>query len=290
MLVAFSTNYALDEITLAIFTALAPSGAFACLIIATVLLRDVKRGKSTQTLRLFLVGPMAISLIGLVFSATHLGNPDNALYAFASIGRSPLSNEVAAAVVFLATTGIFWIYGFAEKSRPILDTFLLVCIILSSILFITAVSMAYSVDTIPTWNLKSVPASLWLNALLGGPSLALVTFKLADDERFQKTRKKILLAQTIAAVGNIVVYIIHLRGLMLTSNAVSSGLDLVPMYPLAIALFAILAAVSVFITAYANRTEKGVCFYMASSVCIFLGIALMRFLFYMSHMTVGFGF
>ena len=44
-------------------------------------------------------------MVGLVASATHLGNPANALYVFLGVGRSPLSTEVFCAVVFLALGG-----------------------------------------------------------------------------------------------------------------------------------------------------------------------------------------
>lgn len=56
-------------------------------------------------------------MVGLVASATHLGNPANALYVFVGVGRSPLSTEVFCAVVFLALAGVYWLYSFAERPR-----------------------------------------------------------------------------------------------------------------------------------------------------------------------------
>ena len=56
-------------------------------------------------------------MVGLVASATHLGNPANALYVFTGVGRCPLSTEVFAAVIFLALAGVYLLYSFVEHPR-----------------------------------------------------------------------------------------------------------------------------------------------------------------------------
>ena len=96
---------ALGEITLVLFTTLAPSGvvAYACMALP-VLVRSTADAVR-QRINLFLNIPLAVSMVGLVASATHLGNPANALYVFLGVGRSPLSTEVFCAVVFLALAG-----------------------------------------------------------------------------------------------------------------------------------------------------------------------------------------
>ena len=63
-------------------------------------------------------------MVGLVASATHLGNPSNALYVFLGVGRSPLSTEVFFAVVFLALAGLYWLVRFrraplAARAAPV---------------------------------------------------------------------------------------------------------------------------------------------------------------------------
>ena len=60
------------------------------------------QGDERKRLSGALLIPFLVTLVGLVASATHLGNPDNALYVFSRVGASPLSNEVCAAVLFLA--------------------------------------------------------------------------------------------------------------------------------------------------------------------------------------------
>ena len=91
-------------------------------------------------------------MVGLIASATHLGNPSNALYVFTGVGRSPLSTEVFAAVIFLALAGVFWLYSFAERPHVGLQRGLLAAIDVAIVAFVVAVAFAYSVDTILTWS------------------------------------------------------------------------------------------------------------------------------------------
>ena len=75
-------------------------------------------------------------MVGLVASATHLGNPANALYVFLGVGRSPLSTEVFCAVVFLALAGLYWLYNFVEHPKPQLQRAWLVLAMLAGAVFV----------------------------------------------------------------------------------------------------------------------------------------------------------
>ena len=106
---------ALNEITLVLFTTLAPSGAVAYVIMGMAALRA--QGDERKRLSGALLIPFLVTLVGLVASATHLGNPDNALYVFSRVGASPLSNEVCAAVLFLGISGLHWLYQMCIRDR-----------------------------------------------------------------------------------------------------------------------------------------------------------------------------
>ncbi|MFR1640267.1 MAG: DmsC/YnfH family molybdoenzyme membrane anchor subunit [Eggerthellaceae bacterium] len=56
------------------------------------------------------VSPFPRRVDGGPAASTHLGNPANALFVFLGVGRSPLSNEVFCAVVFLPLAGVYWLY------------------------------------------------------------------------------------------------------------------------------------------------------------------------------------
>lgn len=89
--VGFSQGLA--QVTLALFTTLAPAGMVAFCVMACVLLFGKLSEKQWERMSHFLVVPLAVAVVGFIGSATHLGKPSNALYVLAGIGRSPLSER-----------------------------------------------------------------------------------------------------------------------------------------------------------------------------------------------------
>ena len=171
--------FAVNEISLVLFTTLAPSGALAFVLMAIPLFKGGIDGDARGRLSKLLCIPLVVTMVGLVASATHLGNPDNALYVIAGIGRSPLSTEVASAVAFLALAGVYWLLTFGRRFPLALQRVWLVAAAIAALAFVGAVAFAYGRETIVTWNLWQVPAALCLNALVGGPILALAGFRAA---------------------------------------------------------------------------------------------------------------
>lgn len=148
MISGFDT--ALGEVTLVLFTTLAPSGAIALVLVAAVLLFSKLESTMRARISTFMCIPLVVTMVGLVASATHLGNPANALYVFLHFGSSPLSNEVVSAVGLLACSGLYWLYSFSVKPFAWLQRLLLAMIAATGIVFVAMVSLAYSVDTIVT--------------------------------------------------------------------------------------------------------------------------------------------
>ena len=147
---------ALNEITLVLFTTLAPSGAVAYVIMGMAALRA--QGDERKRLSGALLIPFLVTLVGLVASATHLGNPDNALYVFSRVGASPLSNEVCAAVLFLGISGLHWLYQFAEHARQRVLNVLLGAAMVASLAFLISVAFAYASRTVVSWTRPSFPS------------------------------------------------------------------------------------------------------------------------------------
>lgn len=248
-------SLAFGEITLVLFTTLAPSGAVAYLIMGLPVLTGRACGDAARRLNQWSCLPLVVAMVGLIASATHLGNPSNALYVFTGVGRSPLSTEVFAAVIFLALVGMFWLYSFAEHPRAGLQRVLLAAIDGAIVVFVTAVAFAYHVDTIPTWSLPLVPVSLLLNALLGGPVLALASFAIADFSPTCRIARGLLALATAAFAANIVVYLaigLQLQGI---GNELVRAADLVGGYPVYLAAFILLAACALVLAWRADITR-----------------------------------
>lgn len=279
---------AFNEITLVLFTTLAPSGAAAYFAVGLVVLAT--EGEACKRIGETLLVPFLVCLVGLVASATHLGNPDNALYVFSRVGASPLSNEVCAAVLFLGVSGVHWLYQFAEHARPNALRALLAAAMAVSLVFLASIAFAYSSRTVITWNVPLVPVALCLNALVGGPVLAFATLRIAEWEPIEGRAGRCLLAVSLLALlANVGAYLAQGAGLADAKNYVVSAAQLVPHYDLMVAAFFVLVATGLLLDVTAML--RGRCpakpRVVGASALVFAGIFVMRFAFYMMHMTSG---
>ena len=228
--------------SLAIFTALAPAGAvaFAC-VAAFLLARHDDFSGARERLGHALFMPIAIAWIGFIASATHLGTPANALHAISGLGRSPLSNEVVAAVAFLFFSGMAWMYSYRERIVPLVWSGLLVAGIVSAVMMLYHTSLAYSIATVPTWDTWLTPANLCMTALLSGPSLATLVLQISRSSAGRWPYALIAVSAAALIVGTILL-VCHMGFLETVSNNVANAASLVPKYGWFIAVHAALSA------------------------------------------------
>ena len=281
---------ALGEITLVLFTTLAPSGVVAFILMGLPLLRTGMPADARQRINQFLSIPLVTTMVGLVASATHLGNPANALYVFLGVGRSPLSTEVFCAVVFLALAGVYWLYSFAEQPRVGLQRPWMALAMAAGIVFVTSVAFAYSAETIVSWYTVYVPLNLWLNALVGGPVLTLFCLRFSRWSPLESRVGGMLLALSSAALlANAGVYVAQGMSVLTMRNYLVSAEQLVPTYGAMATVFFLLAVAGVAVDALPLMRGRGISVASAAiaSALVFAGIFVMRFAFYMMHMTYG---
>ena len=245
------------EVTLVLFTTLAPAGTLAFIIMTMPILLGRVDGGLRARLEKCLSIPLVLTLGGLVASATHLGNPSNALYVLSRVGASPLSNEVFAAVVFLAFAGLYWLYSFAQAPRRMLQRVWIVATALAGLAFIASIAQAYSVQTIVTWDSALVPVALCLNALVGGPVLAGLGLRASGCIRPRGRGSLALAGTSLAALGaNVAVYVLQARQLDGMANQIVGVGDLVPHYGAMVAVFAILCACGIALFACAGGVRR----------------------------------
>ena len=282
---------ALNEITLVLFTTLAPSGAVAYVIMGMAALRA--QGDERKRLSGALLIPFLVTLVGLVASATHLGNPDNALYVFSRVGASPLSNEVCAAVLFLGISGLHWLYQFAEHARQRVLNVLLGAAMVASLAFLISPSFAYASRTVVTWDTPFVPVALCLNALVGGPILAIAGLRAAGYEPVEGRMGRVLTMVAAAALAvNVVTFGVQGADLASIENSYLTAAELVPSYGLMVCAFGVLGMAGIGLDAvelWPRRVRLSVGRAAGAAVLVLAGIFVMRFAFYMMHMTVGLG-
>ena len=114
----------------------------------------------------------ALSVIGLLASTFHLGNPKNAIYAFSQWETSWLSREGIMAVVTLlifapmAIAQIFFASSAWNWLGPIGTA--------TALLTVFTTSMIYTqLKTIPRWNMPLTPVLFLLYAIAGGALLSM---------------------------------------------------------------------------------------------------------------------
>lgn len=284
---------ALSEITLILFTTLAPAGAIAYGLMALPLILNGAEMDQRMSQRLdnFLCLPVVVTMVGLVASATHLGNPANVLYVFTGFGRSPLSNEVVCGSVFLGAAGVFWLTSFSEKPpRTTLRRIVALAISLLGVVFMAAITRAYDANTILAWHTPFTPATLWLNAFASGPLLAILGFRLARfHQKDHHLGRRYLIAAIIAFAADVAACIWWGSTLPTLQNAVTTAAELAPGFSLAIAAFAVLGSAGLGCGLKATRWhgEAPLWLHVASTALMLAGIFIMRFQFYLIHLTAG---
>lgn len=280
-----------DSFSLALFTTLAPGGIIGFIGVAIPILFFKLEAQERTKLTRFLALPYAVVLVGFIASATHLGTPSNALHVFSGIGRSPLSNEVLWAVLFLLLAGSHWMLSFKEDFPQTLSRIWLAASCVAGIGLIIMTSLAYSVATVITWNSILTPINLWLSALLAGPILSILIGRYAGS--LTPRYYRILLTISILAliIGSITLFV-HLESLTSISNNEFSAIELLPHYPMMIFAHIVSGILGIALTAYAlkSKLSRHTSLILLVAACVFLFVAVFipRVAFYELHMTAGF--
>lgn len=278
--------------SLAIFTALAPAGAvaFAC-VAAFLLARHDDFSGTRERLGHALFIPIAIAWIGFIASATHLGTPANALHAINGIGRSPLSNEVVAAVAFLFFSGMAWMYSYRERIVPSVWNGLLAAGIVSTVVMLYHTSLAYSIATVSTWNTWLTPANLCMTALLSGPSLAALVLQISRSSAGRWPYALLAISAAALVIGTVLL-VCHMGFLETVSNNVINAATLVPNYGWFISAHALLSACGLAFQLHGLRLSvsrtRGIVFSSIGCAVVVIAALFARFPFYDAYLSVGF--
>ena len=279
-----------DAFSLAVFTSLAPAGAVAFVTLAFARL-GVANHKAAVRLDRMLALPFSVVLVGFIASATHLGTPANALHVFTGIGRSPLSNEVLAAVAFLFLAGSYWMAAFKERFPDSLARPWLLLGIAAACALVICTSMAYAVRTVPTWDTAFTPMNLALGALLAGPVLGLL-FLEAARARPRALEMALAGIACVALAAGCAVLAAHAESMGGIANNGVAATALAPHYGAAVVAHLVLGALGVAAAAWSVRRGQPerltLILRIAAAALTFSAVFVTRIGFYHLHMTVGF--
>lgn len=278
--------------TLALFTGLTPTGAFAFIALALALLArpGIDRAEHDRTMHLLAI-PLAVTWFGFIASATHLGTPANALYAFTGAGRSPLSNEVVAVVVFLFVSGLLWLYSFKRDHSLAVARIGLAASVLAAVGLLAFTSAAYNVSTVPTWTTPLGPANLLLGGASAGCALAAATMHLAQRQSSAAQWAMLALA-ALALVAGSATNLMYGNFVAGIGNNIQPAGTLGESYPALVAVHLVLGIAGLALQVFARRNRSGakraLALDAAGAALAAAAAVLMRLPFYASYLSVGF--
>ncbi len=287
--------------SLAVFTAVSSSSAVAFACLAAVILM-CRTSEFVERLNHLLAAPLALCWLGFMAAATHLGTPANALHAVSGIGRSPLSDEVVAAVAFLFFAGVYWLYSFRVKPNAIVSKVLLACSIVSAAALLGFMATAYSVPTVLSWDTWRTPVNLILTALFAGPCLAAATLQAAVFEesraghripcRVRSVQIALAVASLVFLLAGTVFLFGHAAFLETVSNNVMTASELVPDYGANILFHVLLGVAACVMQAAALRmpaeSRMALVLHVCAAAAILLAALLVRLPFYAAYLSAGF--
>lgn len=280
----------LDNLSLALFAALAPAGVVAFIIMALARLFAIDHERAVRIDRMIAL-PFAVALVGFIASATHLGTPANALHVFSGVGTSPLSNEVLAAVMFLFLAGSYWMVAFKVNFPDAAAKPWLLVACLAGIALLACTSQAYAVRTVPTWNTPYSPANLLLTGLFEGTVLSQLFLAAAKVPLSRWSFLLVGLGAASLAAGVVSMLAQNAYLASIANNEISAA-SLAPGYPLVIGIFALVGAGALLLDGWALRPRATECarliLRIAAAILAFAAVFATRIVFYNLHMTVGF--
>lgn len=279
----------IEQLSLATFTTLAPAAVVAFILLTIYGIVLVKEEETKKRLHHFLIIPLAFCLIGLIASTNHLGKPSNALYVLAGIGRSPLSNEVAASVAFAGIAWIYWLAGFSERVTTRQLRFAIPLALVAGAAQIWFTSSAYSIETIASWELPFTQVNQVLSALLGGSFLFLFTLSWSRQNCDGPILVGTLAGASASTVALLISELVQSTYLYELYSTTAPLVDVFPQYPLFIAASTLLLIAAVILTLLWKRQGRLLnrkCATIAL-VLAFAGVFIARFSFYCTYLNVG---
>ena len=283
---------AFHELPLALFTTLASIGAGAFISLAAAFFTaKFSDGQLARIDKLTLV-PAIVVVVGFIAAFFHLANPMAAFGVFGGLGRSPMSNELAVAMLFAVAMATYVIMGLAGKLGGARKGLVCATAVLA-VLFAVFMGLAYGMATIPTWSTPWPVAQMIGYALLGGAAMGACVLAFSDtlgtaiDSSF---RGALIAAAVIGAVLAVAGLALMYLGAGSVSNAFVAGTDLAAdasgAFYVAVACL-ILACAAVIAAALGKGGNA------ASAIAVilaFVGILAGRFVFYALQISVGISF
>ncbi|WP_145598900.1 dimethyl sulfoxide reductase anchor subunit family protein [Yersinia alsatica] len=280
------------EWPLMVFTVLGQCvvGGFIVLGLALIF-GGLNRGQQQRVHRSMFVLWVLMAL-AFIASTLHLGSPMRAFNSLNRVGESALSNEIAAGSAFFAVAGFYWLLAVLDKMPAMLGKIWLVIAMILGVVFVYAMCMVYSINTVPTWDNLYTPLGFVLTVFIGGPMLGYLLLQLADinmDKANGCMMLQLPMISVLALIISIASVIMQAASLPTIYSSVQQASELIPNYGTLMVWRLVLLVLGLgcwICPLIRGRTPMtlGMIFAM---LLIIAGELIGRGVFYGLHMTVG---
>ncbi|MBQ9000788.1 MAG: dimethyl sulfoxide reductase anchor subunit [Eggerthellaceae bacterium] len=280
---------AFAEMPLALFTTLASIGAGAFITLACAFFTAKLTDEQLARVDKMAVIPAIVVIVGFIAAFFHLANAGAAFGVFAGIGRSPMSNEICAGVVFAVVMVVYVILGLAGKVGAGARKGFGVALAVLAVIFAITMGAAYGISTIPSWNTPWPVVQVLGYALLGGVALGLLALALAGALGDAAKTSFKTAAIAVAAVGCVLAVAglgMMASGMGALSNALVTGAELLS-GAMTCLVVAIVGLVLAFVAVFMSVRGEGVAWPAVAAIAACVGVLAGRLVFYALQISVG---
>ena len=279
----------IEQISLIVFTTLAPAAAVAYIVVACALIFGRIDADARRRLERMLIIPVAMAFLGVAASTNHLGKPSNSLYVLSKIGSSPLSTEVLCSVLFVGIIWLTWIVCFSRRELPRVRRALLAAGALSAVAVLWGTANAYHIATVAAWYLPYTEANLVAQGVQGGSLCALLVFAAARYPLRARWGWALVGASALATAAFGAIGILQWHAFASIGSGLTTVAEFAPFFPVTVAggVGGGAAACIADAVGLARRRAATPGFATVGFAVMLVAVFVERFGFYCVHLTAG---
>ena len=208
----------------------------------------------------------------------------------AGVGSSPLSNEVAAGIVFGVLMVAYWAWALSGRMAEGARVALVTATAALGIVFALFIGMAYLVSTIPSWDTLATPVSVAGFALLGGAAVGTFMAGVGGCAPALAARAPRLALGVLAAAGLVLGLggaAAQLTGAAALASPLASGAEQVASVAGAVVVGVVCSVAAAVATVVAASGRRTTWVGGGAVVLAFVGILALRLAFYATELSVG---
>lgn len=262
-------------------------GAGAFLLLAAVFFTSKVDDDALARVDKMTLIPVAVAAAGFVGAFFHLASPLHAFGVFSGIGSSPLSNEVAVGVLFMAAAVVYAVLAVMGRLSAAVRKAAAAVVAAIGAVFMVFCGLAYMMYTIPTWNTPASIVQMVGYGIMGGAVLGALVLGCARVEATPCMRKLVVALCVAGLIVGAAGFGMQAMLAGSVSNIWGSAADLVPALWGMFAAFVACGVAACVLVLFAVKKNFAVGPVAGAFVLAVVGVFVARIAFYGLFMSVA---